>query len=115
MTRPICPVCRQRPLAVNYLKEGQTHYRSRCEHCIKKNRKLAPPEPKWKLRGYKKKTVCDVCKFKSRYTSQIIVYHMDGNLNNVELTNLRSICRNCVEAVMHQNLPWRRGDLEPDF
>lgn len=115
MKRPLCPVCNQRPRAINYYKEGIAHYRSRCETCTKKNKKLKTPTPRWSIRGYKKKMSCDVCNFKARYSSQTVVYHIDGNLNNAELPNLRSVCRNCIEAVARSDLTWRRGDLAPDF
>lgn len=72
------------------------------------------PRPKWQLGGYKKKAVCDLCGFKSRYASQIVVYHRDGDLANCELINLRSVCLNCVEAIKRQQPLWRQGDLEPD-
>jgi hypothetical protein len=42
------------------------------------------------------------------------VYHMDGNLNNSELRNLKSVCLNCSIEVTRSDLPWRRGDLEED-
>jgi hypothetical protein len=42
------------------------------------------------------------------------VYHMDGNLNNSELRNLKSVCLNCGIEVTRSDLPWRRGDLEED-
>jgi hypothetical protein len=57
---------------------------------------------------------CDFCGFKARYSAQILVYHVDGDLNNVALKNLKSICKNCVEVVSRSDLPWRQGDLEPD-
>jgi hypothetical protein len=115
MKRPLCEVCRQRACAVNYHRDGLVHYRSRCEHCIRRGRRQQPPTPRWQTRGFQKKLVCDLCGFRARYGSQILVYHMDGNLNNSELRNLRCVCRNCVEVVTRADFTWRRGDLEPDF
>jgi hypothetical protein len=115
MKRPICTVCQQRPCAVNYHSQDTVHYRSKCDTCSRKHKKLKPREPKWKKQGYKKKSICDLCGFKARIASQILVYHIDGDLNNVEHRNLRSVCRNCVEDIKRQDRPWRRGDLEPDF
>jgi hypothetical protein len=43
-----------------------------------------------------------------------LVYHVDGNLNNTGLRNLKTICLNCVEEVSRADLPWRIGDLQPD-
>lgn len=55
-----------------------------------------------------------MCGFKSKYSSQITVFHIDGNLNNCELVNLRSVCLNCVEDVKRRLFTWRPGDLEAD-
>lgn len=108
-------MCQQRLCAINYRKDDVVHYRGKCDHCSRKGKKVKPQEPKWQLKGYKKKPTCDLCGFKSKYNSQTLVYHIDGNLNNVEPRNLRTICRNCVEVVRRQDRPWRQGSLEPDF
>jgi hypothetical protein len=42
------------------------------------------------------------------------VYHVDGNLNNSSLRNLKTVCQNCVEEVKRADLTWRPGDLTPD-
>lgn len=57
---------------------------------------------------------CDACGFKAKYASQIFVYYTDGNLNNTNVKNLKSVCRNCEVVLAKSDLPWRRGDLEPD-
>ena len=114
MERPVCPACNQRFRAVNYHKDGVTHYRARCEYCIKRNRKIKVPEPRWKASGYKKKPICNRCGFRSKYAAQLLVYHIDGNLNNNGLRNLKTVCLNCVEEVKRADLPWRPGDLEED-
>ena len=66
--------------------------------------------PKWQSKGYQKKPSCDLCGFKSQYTTQILVYHIDGDLNNCELYNLRSICLNCVEVVRRNKITWKTGE-----
>jgi len=115
MTRPVCNTCKQRLCAVNYHRDGCTHYRSRCDPCIKRNLRPRPPVPKWQSGGYTKKTTCELCGFRSRYVAQLLVYHVDGDMNNVHVRNLRTICQNCVIHVSRSNLPWRSGDLEPDL
>lgn len=114
MTRPICPACNQRLCAINCYRNGQVYYRGRCETCIKKNKKVKPPAPRWQSGGYKKKATCDRCGFRAKYSAQLLVYHVDGNLNNNTLKNLKTVCHNCVIEVQKQDLPWRPGDLEPD-
>jgi hypothetical protein len=49
------------------------------------------------------------------FNTQITVFHIDGRLENTELTNLRSICLNCVEIVKRKEVTWKRGDLEVDY
>jgi hypothetical protein len=114
MKRPNCPVCNQRPCAVNYYRDEVAHYRSRCESCIRKGKKLAKRKPSWESAGYKKKMTCDRCGFRARYSAQMLVYHMDGNLNNCESKNLKSVCRNCEVDLSKSDSVWRPGDLQPD-
>ena len=112
--RPLCPVCNQRPRAIAYHRNEKIYYRSRCENCSKADRKIKPITPRWQLDGYKKKATCDRCGFRARYSAQLLVYHSDGNLNNSSPKNLKTICLNCTIDVKRADLPWGRGDLEPD-
>ena len=115
MIRPVCPACRQRPCAINYYRDEVAHYRNRCGQCISKSRNVKPPEPRWKTAGYKKKPACDRCGFRSRYASQLLVYHADSNQHNTNLRNLKTICLNCVEEIKRMDRPWTPGELEPDL
>ena len=114
MERPTCLACSQRFCAVNYHRDGIAHYRSRCDHCIKRGRRQKPPEARWVKSGYKKKPTCDLCGFKSIFPTQTTVFHIDGKLENTDFTNLRTICLNCVEVVKRKEVTWKRGDLEVD-
>ena len=113
--RPICPACNQRPCAVNYIKDGVKHYRTRCDNCLRKGRGIKKRIPRWEAAGYKKKMVCDKCGFKARYSAQTLVYHVDGDLNSCETRNLKTVCLNCVAEVVRLELPWRASDITPDF
>jgi hypothetical protein len=73
-----------------------------------------PQKPRWELDGYKKKAACDICGFRSAYSSQMTVWHLNGNLNDSAMLNLRSVCLNCVEVVKRKYFTWRPGDLEAD-
>ena len=115
MDRPVCPACNQRLRAINCYRDGKVYYRSKCSYCISRGRKIKPATPRWQASGYKKKTTCDRCGFKSKYASQLLVYHVDGNMNNSTVRNLKTVCLNCTEEVKRADLPWRPGDLEPDF
>ena len=113
--RPICPACNQRPRAIAYYRGEKIYYRSRCETCNRKKRKIKAPTPRWQLDGYKKKTVCDRCGFRAKYSAQLVVYHVDGVLTNSTPRNLKTICQNCIVEVDKADLPWRPGDLAPDL
>ena len=114
MKRPLCNACKRNLAAVNYIKEDITHYRTRCDSCIRKNRKSKPAQPRWESKGYKKKMICDRCGFRAKSIAQILVYHLDGNMNNSELNNLKSVCLNCSVEVTKLDLPWAVGDLSED-
>jgi len=114
MNRPFCKTCNKNFCDINYKKKGITHYRSSCNECLKKKIKK-PRSANWEKSGYKKKNVCDSCGFRSLYPSQMTVFHIDGNLRNIDLINLRTICLNCVEVVKRKELTWKRGDLTIDY
>ena len=113
--RPICPLCKQRSRAIAYHKYDRIYYRSNCSNCIRRKKKEKLQIPRWQLDGYKKKPACDRCGFRGKVSAQLLVYHVDGNLNNTGLRNLKTICLNCVEEVKRADLPWKPGDLTPDF
>ena len=112
--RPQCLACNQRPRAVAYHCQGHIQYRRLCEHCIKRSKRVRPPVPRWQTAGYKKKSTCDRCGFKNKYSSQLVVHHVDGDLNNCSARNLKTVCQNCMIEIRWADLPWRAGDLEPD-
>ena len=112
--RPICKKCNKNHTAINYIRNGVTHYRSTCDECGRKKNKLKPRQPSWQKSGYKKKATCDLCGFHCKYTSQLTVFHIDGKLEHIELSNLRTICLNCVEIVKKTEVTWKRGDLIVD-
>lgn len=113
--RPLCPVCNEKPVAVNYIKEDVTHYRKMCDSCIRKGKKLKPLPPLWIKRGYRKKPQCEKCGFKFKFAEQSLVYHVDGNLNNCDHNNLKTICRNCSVELDKGRLPWKPAKVVPDF
>ena len=113
--RPICNKCNKNFCAINYKKLGITHYRSICDECGRKRKKLSPFIPTWEKAGYIKKNICDLCGFKSLYSTQMTVYHIDGNLLNSEFINLRTICLNCVEVIKKKQPNWKRGDLQINY
>jgi hypothetical protein len=113
--RPICKACNKNYRAINYIRDDVTHYRSICDECGRKKDKKKPQRPHWEKSGYKKKSTCDICGFKSLYPSQMTVFHIDGDLKNAAFSNLRTICLNCVEVVKRKEVTWKRGDLQVDY
>lgn len=113
--RKICEICGKKPVAVNYKMYGKVYYRSKCDTCCRKKRNLPVQKPSWALAGYKKKPHCEKCGFKAKYREQLFVYYIDGNFNNNNQLNLRTICANCQYEVAREGLGWRQGDLIPDF
>lgn len=114
IARPICKVCNKNPRAPAYYRNGKRYYRSRCNFCINRDKKINPPVPKWKSSGYKKKTTCDLCGFHGVYSSQIVVFHIDGNLNNTNYVNLRSVCLCCIEVIKRKHFTWKPGEIDID-
>ena len=114
MDRPVCEACKKRYAAVNRKVKGKTYYRKKCDSCIRKGRQAKPPVPRWANVGYQQKMVCDRCGFRAKSLKQTTVYHMDGNLNNCNLNNLRTVCLNCSVEVMQLDLPWSVGGLVED-
>lgn len=109
--RKLCKKCQQNPVAVNYHKGDRTYYRSTCDRCTRKSNGV----PRWYLSGYRIKAKCDRCGFISQYMQQFNVFHIDGNRDNCRPTNLKSVCANCQRILQELGLPWRQGDLIPDF
>jgi hypothetical protein len=112
--RPLCKVCSKNPAAINGYHRDKIYYRSRCNACIRRDRRQKKQRPRWELAGYKKKAACDRCGFKARHHTQLTVYHVNGDLNDCELRNLKTVCLNCIAEITRLDLPWRAGDLEPD-
>jgi hypothetical protein len=110
--RNLCKTCNQRPVAINYHKDGKIHYRKQCDHCSRTRKEGIP---RWVRAGYRKKLKCDRCGFASRNSVQFNVYHVDGNLNNCRYDNLKTICANCQRLLYSQKIPWKQGDLTPDL
>lgn len=112
MHRPLC-VCGFRPAAINYVKNGKTYFRRKCEVCLKQG--VGAGIPKWYRDGFRLKTQCDHCGFKSKHKEQFNVFHLDGNLNNTKQNNLKSVCANCQRILSKTGITWKPGGIQPDF
>ena len=114
--RKLCPVCNQKPVAINYVREGHTYYRNVCSTCSRKGKKLKPQPPQWYKSGYRKKPQCERCGFGAELAEQqLLVYHVDGNLRNNDRSNLKTVCLNCRPMISKSRLPWKPAGIVSDF
>jgi Zn ribbon nucleic-acid-binding protein len=110
-TRGICPACNSRDVAINYIKEDVVHYRTRCDACLRKGKKVPKKTPAWYRAGYRKKSNCEHCGFVATMPDkQLNVYHVDGNLKNIDRVNLRTVCLNCQPLLYQERLPWKPAE-----
>ncbi len=71
--------------------------------------------PRWQRSGYKMKNTCDKCGFKSPHREVFRVFHVDGNLDNCRVNNLKTVCSNCAQVLGKEGITWRQGDLIADY
>ena len=109
--RNLCKDCEQKPVAINYYKDGVPFYRSKCDQCARQRKNGSPL---WARTGYQKKTSCEKCGFASRHPEQFSIFYLDGNPTNCRYTNLKTVCANCQRILHIVKTPWRQGDLTPD-
>ena len=121
MSRPLCKNCKMTPAAVNYHGKEKIYYRSLCEQCISKK---ANPEkinvPSWRKSGYKKKSHCEQCGFKTCSDKkiahlQMTVLYMDRDLRNNNWINLKTICSNCAIEISVTDAKLNPNKIKPDF
>ena len=115
MNNRICPSCNQKPRAINYHRLGKTYYRSLCISCTHKKKKTKTRAPNWFRSGYRKKERCDRCGFKFKFPDQSNVFYVDGNIENINWANLKTICLNCQQEIKRANVKWCPGEIVPDF
>ena len=115
MEKPLCRSCGKRPKALNYMKDGNPHYRSMCVSCIRKGKKARPSVLSWILANYKKKERCEKCGFKAKFDEQLFVYYIDGNKRNNAHSNLKTVCANCSIELDKKPNGWVPSDLTPDI
>ena len=81
------------------------YYRKKCDACHTAIRST----PKWKSAGYKKTKSCEKCGFVPSISQQLVVFYIDGIMNNIGHNNLKTLCLNCnVDAIV---TGWKSGDL----
>jgi len=61
------------------------------------------------------KSQCDKCGFRSPHKEVFRVFHVDGNLENCRISNLKTVCANCSQVLSKEGITWRQGDLIADY
>ena len=113
--RKLCPICNERPVAINCHKNDKIYYRKICDHCNRLGKKIKVV-PTWYKSGYRKKPVCERCGFRAKYPEkQMSVFYADGNMKNNTSLNLKCVCLNCRVELAQGNSLWRAAPLTPDF
>ena len=113
--RPMCMECKAKPRAYAYKKKDRIYWRRLCDTCNrKKSQKRIGGITPLQRSGYKKRRKCELCGFKAQDQSQLDVFLVDGNLRNVNETNLKTVCANCQRLGGVRRLGWRVGDLIAD-
>ena len=107
--------CKAKPRAYAYKKKDRIYWRRLCDTCNrKKSQKRIGGITPLQRSGYKKRRKCELCGFKAQDQSQLDVFFVDGNLRNVNETNLKTVCANCQRLGGVRRLGWRGGDLIAD-
>jgi len=113
--RPLCTQCKSKPRSYGYKKGTKIYWRKLCDTCNRKKKKLKVGGVTALQRsGYHKNSKCELCGFKAQDQLQLDVLFIDGNKNNVNATNLKTVCANCQRLASVKHLRWKVGDLEVD-
>jgi hypothetical protein len=104
-TLDLCLICGRNPVAIaGKTSTGRLRFKRRCEECIKRSRAV-------RLNSFRdhilkhKKSKCEECGFEAQHPCQLDVDHVDGNRENSDPSNLRTLCANC-----HRLKTQRNGD-----
>lgn len=98
--RPICE-CGNPCKTNGFNTKGFRRYHKICSQCAKSKH----AQSKMRLRG-RKGDKCEKCGFIPTHKCQLDVDHVDGNRNNMEESNLMTLCANCHRLKTFINKDW---------
>jgi hypothetical protein len=113
--REVCGACNTNLVAVNYVTANRTYYRKLCSSCIRKGKKIKLSAPAWFKAGYRKRDKCENCGFKGKHLEQLRVFYIDGDKENNNAYNLRTICLNCQVDAVKSKTRWLPAEIIADF
>lgn len=101
LERPICPQCNKNLRGRHIRPLGGYYYTKFCNPCQTENKhgRRNALKKQYHKRGrsylrYRKST-CEDCGFVPKHECQLDVDHVDGNRQNNDLSNLKTLCANC--------------------
>ena len=110
----LCLICGRNPVALSgKTSTGRLRFKKRCEACIKRSRAIRLNVHRDLILRHKK-SFCEECGFVAVNSCQLDVDHLDGNRENSDSKNLRTLCANChrLKTVLNGDHKFYRGRLQ---
>jgi hypothetical protein len=104
--RPLCKYCGVSPAkSRGKSKLGYKIWHTMCSSC---SRKLYNDDYK---HLNNKKNICEECNFKAIDACQLDLIYIDGDINNKDISNLKTLCANC-SRLLSKNKSENRSILD---
>lgn len=102
----LCKTCKIRPVRKAYKNKntGKQYWKPECGRCYKKRYGVSA---KRRLKAGAKEGICDECGFVAKHPCQLDVDHIDGNRDNDDPSNYRTLCANCHRLKTQMNQEFR--------
>ncbi len=99
----LCFICKKNPVAqAGKTKTGKQRFKHRCTECIARSRAIRLNYNRLAVLKHKK-SACEDCGFVAKHPCQLDVDHIDGNRENADPSNFRTLCANCHRLKTHIN------------
>ena len=118
-----CTKCKETKSLKHFGKQSSVSsgYTAQCKQCRSKhqrewyqdpnNREKERTRTHGRIHRLFKKTFCEECGFIPIHTCQLDVDHIDGNHDNNNAENLKTLCANChrLKTHLHKNDRWNKS------